>query len=187
MQRTLVSAAVLLLLSACFESHTPLGPPGEVARGASFIGVWRCHTPTMESDEIMTITVLPFDEHQLLLELKELTLVDGVEQSSPSDIERYRFYPSEIAAKSGGSDTPDKADPQILWNAQELGLSASAPAWTFVRIKQANKSSLIAQIVQDNALQGKSEQEKLSDLRKRVSDEAIYGEAISCKRVTDAD
>ncbi len=205
MQRTLVGAAVLLLLSACFESHTPLGPPGEVARGASFVGVWRCHTATMESDEIMTITVLPFDEHQLLLELKELTVVDGVEQSSPSDIERYRFYPSEIAAKSRGSDTPDQSrgsdtpdqsrasdtpdqsGPHILWNAQELGLSVTAPAWTFVRISLANKSSLVAQIVQDNALQGKTEQEKLGDLRNRVSDEAIYGEAIRCKRVPDAD
>ena len=174
MNRTLVSAALLLLLSACFESNTPLGPPGAMARGSSFVGVWRCRTPTMASNEIMMITVLPFDEHQLLLELKESTIVGDVEQSSPSDIERYRFYPSQLEAKSG---------PQILWNAQELG----TPNWVFVRIKQADKTSLTAQIVQDDALQGESEAEKLSDLRKRVSDEAIYGEAIRCKRVTDAD
>lgn len=179
MQRTLVSAAVVLLLSACFESHTPLGPPGAIARGSSFVGVWRCHTPTMESNEIMTITVLPFDEHQLLLELKELTVVDGTEQSSPSDIERYRFYPSQIAGESEDRNMTSKPESQILWNAQELGRTN----WVFVRISLANKSSLVAQIVQDNALQGETEPEKLSDLRKRVSDEAIYGEAISCRRV----
>ena len=177
MKRTLVSAALLLLLSACFESHTPLGPPGAVARGSSFVGIWRCHTPTMASNEIMTISVLPFDEQQLLVELKESTVVGDVEQSSLSDIERYRFYPSQIPAKSGA---------QIVWNAQELDLSATASNWVFVRIKQADQSSLTAQIVQDDALQGKTEQEKLSDLRKRVSDEAIYGEAITCKPKPDA-
>ena len=170
MNRTLVSAALLLMLSACFESHTPLGPPGAMARGSSFVGVWHCHTPAMASNEIMTITVLPFDEQQLLLELKESTIVGDAEQSSPSDIDRYRFYPSQLPAKSGA---------QILWNAQELG----TPNWVFVRIKQANQSSLTAQIVQDDALQGKSEAEKLSELRERVSDEVIYGDAISCKRV----
>ncbi len=177
MNRTLVSAALLLLLSACFESHTPLGPPGAIARGSSFVGTWRCHTPTMESNEIMTITVLPFDEQQLLVELKESVMVGDVEQSRPSDIERYRFYPSQIASKSGA---------QILWNAQELGLSATAPTWVFVRIKQAGNSSLTAQIVQDSALLGENELQKLNDLRKRVGDEAIYGEAISCKRVANA-
>ena len=173
MKRTLVSAALLLLLSACFESDTPLGPPGAIARGSSFVGIWRCHTPTMASNEIMTITVLPFDAQQLLVELKESAIVGDVEQSRPSDIDRYRFYPSQLDGKSG---------PQILWNAQELGKSN----WVFVRIKQAGKSNLTAQIVQDDALQGKTESEKLSDLRSRVSDEAIYGEAISCKQLPDA-
>ena len=210
MKRTLTTAAILLLLSACFESHTPLGPPGAVALGASFVGTWRCHTPTMESNEIMTITVLPFDEQQLLVELKESTIVGDVEQSRPSDIDRYRFYPSQLEDKSRDSDTADKSresdtadtsrdsdtadksrdsdtadtsGPQILWNAQELGQTT----WQFVRIKQADKSSLTAQIVEDNALQGETEQEKLSDLRKRVSDEAIYGDAISCKRMGNED
>ena len=168
MNRTLVSVAVVLLLSACFESHTPLGPPGTVARGSSFVGTWQCRTPTMESNEIMTITVLPFDEQQLLLELKERT--------GASDIEHYRFYPSEIVDKSG---------PQILWNAQELGFSAKAYSWVFVRIKQLSKSKLVAQIVQDKALLGETESEKLSELRKRVRDETIYGESISCTRVSD--
>jgi|GEM_PF-1456440 len=176
MNRTLVSAALLLLLSACFESSVPLGPPGATARSSSFVGTWRCTTPTMESNEIMTLTVLPFDEQQLLLELKESTIVNGTEQSSASDIARYRFYPSEIV---------DKVGAQILWNAQELGLSATAHAWAFVRIKQTDKSKLVAQIVQDDALQGKTEPEKLSNLRKRVRDEAIYGDAISCKRVAE--
>ena len=175
MKRTLVSATLLLLLSACFESQTPLGPPGAVARGASFVGSWSCTTPTMENTEIMTITVLPFDDQLLLLELKESTLVNGAEQASASDIERYRFYPSEIVNKSGA---------QILWNAQELG--KEAPDWVFVRIKQTGNSKLVAQIVQDDALQGKTEQEKLSDLRKRIRDDAIYGDAISCKRVAQA-
>ena len=172
MNRILLSAALLLLLSACFESHTPLGPPGEIARGSSFIGTWRCHTSTMESNEIMTLTVLPFDEQQLLLELKESSVIGDVEQPSASDIDRYRFYPSQLASKSG---------PQILWNAQELGQTT----WQFVRIKQADKSNLVAQIVQDDALLGKTEPEKLGELRKRVGDEAIYGEAIRCKRVVD--
>ncbi len=176
MNRTLVSVAVVLLLSACFESHTPLGPPGTVARGSSFVGTWQCRTPTMESNEIMTITALPFDEQQLLLELKESTLVDGVERTGASDIEHYRFYPSEIVDKSG---------PQILWNAQELGFSAKAYSWVFVRIKQLSKSKLVAQIVQDKALLGETESEKLSELRKRVRDETIYGESISCTRVSD--
>ena len=172
MNRTLVSVAVVLLLSACFESHTPLGPPGTVARGSSFVGTWQCRTPTMESNEIMTITSLPFDEQ----ELKESTLVDDIEKASASDIERYRFYPSEIVDKSG---------PQILWNAQELGFSAKAYSWVFVRIKQLSKSKLVAQIVQDKALLGETESEKLSELRKRVRDETIYGESISCTRVSD--
>lgn len=176
MNRALVSAALLLLLSACFESQTPLGPPGAVARGSSFVGTWRCRTPTMESNELMTLTVLPFDEQQLLLELKESTIVNGTEQSRASDIDRYRFYPSEIANKAGA---------QILWNAQELDLSATEPPWEFVRIKQLSNSSLVAQIVQDDALRGETELEKLSDLRKRVRDEAIYGDAISCKRVAE--
>ncbi len=175
MNRTLVSAIVLLLLSACFVSQTPLGPPGSVAIDANLLGTWRCHTPTMESNEIMTITALAFDAQQLLLELKESTLVDGVEQASASDIDRYRFYPSEVVAKSGR---------KILWNAQELG--KSTPVWSFLRIKQADQSTLVAQIVQDDALHGKTEQAKLSDLRKRVLEDAIYGESISCKRVVDA-
>ena len=170
-----VSAAVLILLSACFESQAPLGPPGSVAIDSHLLGTWRCHTPTMESNEIMTITVLAFDAHQLLLELKESTLVDGVEQASSSDIDRYRFYPSLVVSKSGR---------QILWNAQELG--KTSPVWSFLRIKQSDQSTLVAQIVQDDALHGKTEQAKLNDLRKRVLDEAIYGEAISCKRVADA-
>ena len=176
MNRTLIGAAVLLMLSACFEAHTPLGPPGAIARGSSFLGTWRCQTPTMASNEIMTITVLPFDEQQLLVELKESVVLGDVEQPSPADIERYRFYPSAIATQSGV---------QILWNAQELGWREAAPTWVFVRIKQSGKSSLVAQIVQDSALRGKTEREKLSELRKRVGDEAIYGDAISCKRVAN--
>jgi len=186
MNRTLISAALLLSLSACFESQTPLGPPGAVARGSGFVGVWKCRTPTMESHEIMTVTVLPFDAQQLLLELKESALIDGAEQPSASDIERYRFYPSEINDSSGDSAATDSAGPKIMWNAQALSLSGTAPTWVFVRIKQAGKSSLVAQIVQDGALHGKTEDEKRSDLRKRVQDEAIYGDAIRCKRVADA-
>ena len=175
MKRNLLSTTVLVLLSACFASQTPLGPPGSVAIDANLIGIWRCHTPTMESNEIMTITALAFDAQQLLLELKETTLVDGVEQISTSDIDQYRFYPSEVVAKSGK---------QILWNAQELG--KTTPAWSFLRIKQADQSTLVAQIVQDDALHGKTERAKLNDLRKRALEEAIYGEAIRCKRVADA-
>ena len=175
MNRILVSATLLLLLSACFVSQTPLGPPGSVAIDANLLGTWRCHTPTMESNEIMTVSAMAFDAHQLLLELKETTLVDGVEQASTSHIDRYRFYPSVVVAKSGK---------QILWNAQELG--KTTPAWSFLRIKHAGQSTLVAQIVQDDALHGKTEQAKLGDLRQRVLDEAIYGEAIRCKRVADA-
>ncbi len=182
MNRWLLSGLILLLLAACFESMAPLSPPGQPAcgndqfcHGTRFVGTWNCTSADMAKSETMIATILPFDAQQLLIELKD---------SSDPEPTRYRFYPTLVSAGNGSSQPgKGKAVSQILWNAQELKAKETPAKWNFVRIKQPKSTELIAQVVQDDALAGSSESDKMANLRERLMDESIYGAEVRCTLV----
>jgi len=159
MRRWLILAILAALLAGCLQSDVPLAPPGSSARSKALVGVWRCLSPNMEKGEFMTATVLPFDQQQLLLELKN---------SREAGVFRYRFYPS-------------REGKTVVWNAQELNPEGDGK-WSFARILLASSSSLIARVIQESALTGSTDAEKLADARARSADDSIYGDPFRCER-----
>lgn len=165
MRRTFVLGMLLLPLSACFESPQPLSNAVTEIRDSPLIGDWRCTSKDMEKDEFMSATVLAFDDHQLLVDLRH---------SAEPEIERYRMYPSLLGKLQ-------------LWNLQELREDGRASSWVFARLQSPSAQQLRVQIVNDSALSGPDVQAKLAELRTRAADERIYGDPIECERQKTAE
>lgn len=159
MRRSLLAGSLALLIG-CFQSTTPLGTPTEVLRDSALIGDWRCTAQTMDAAEFITVAVRAFDNKQLLVEVSEVG----------ADTDRYRFYPSKIGST-------------VLWNGQELRDDNAPGLWVFLALQQPMHDTLLARVVQDDALKGSTDAAKLADLRNRADGPDIFGEAISCARL----
>jgi hypothetical protein len=157
--RALARPALLLLaalLTACFESPLPLGPPEQGTIDPAFIGVWTCVDPK-DAKNVATITAVPFDAHQFYVEWQE----------EPDHVTRYRAYATRIGAET-------------LWNVEELDAKAGTGGFVFLRVRLGADRSLAMTLVQEDALHGLKGQPAIRAIRSRVLDPAIFGPFASC-------
>jgi hypothetical protein len=157
--RSLVRWSLLLLapvLTACFESPLPLGPPEQATIDPAFIGVWTCVDPK-DAKNVATITTVPFDAHQFYVEWQE----------EPDHLTRYRAYTTRLGAET-------------LWNVEALDAKAGTGGFVFLRVRLGADRSLAMTLVQDDALHGLKGEAALRDIRRRVQDAGLFGPFATC-------
>ena len=151
----LVMAAAL---PGCYESSSPLSPPGKVRHDAGLIGSWRCLPDGTRPDEHGSLEVFSFDDAQYYAEWRE-----------EEETTRYRAYGSQV----GGV---------ILLNVQELKAGSPAGKWVFLRYRLETPRSLKVGVVRQDSVKGLDEADALRAIRKRAADDALYEPLMACSR-----
>jgi hypothetical protein len=156
--RTRAWATLLLapLLSACYESPLPLGPPEQGTVDAAYVGTWTCVAPK-DAKNVAMVTTVPFDAHQFFVEWRE----------EPDHVTRYRAFATRV-----GSET--------LWNVEELDAKPGTGGFVFMKARLAADRTLSLTLVQEDALHGLKGDAAIRDIRRRVQDVALYGPFATC-------
>jgi len=159
-----LGTVLLLLSSGCFASKRPLGPPKGGAIDERLIATWTCRPPDKEpkGQEETTMDVAAFDETQYIVEWREKN-----EDGSLEKPEYYRVYSTRVGAET-------------LLNVKELGTATGGGSWSFLRYRIEKDGLLHAWIVDDDAV-GAKDDAGLAVIRKRVADEKLYRDFMTCR------
>lgn len=146
-------AVLLLALSGCpFSTDTPLADPASARPDSRLVGSWR--TQDNESGEWNTLTILPFDEHEMVA-----IAPDG----TSGKIEAFRLFPTPIGTES-------------FLNLRQLGGEEDAEGWYFARY-QIVDDRLRLKIVDDGLFENRhfaSSAELQEFFRQHLSDPLLY-------------
>jgi hypothetical protein len=148
-------AVLILALSGCpFTSDRPLSDPASARTDSRLVGTWRTHDK--ESGEWNTLTILPFDEHEMVGITPEGT-------SGKTDV--FRLFPTDVGTES-------------FLNFRQLGGEAggSPEGWYFARYQIAG-GRLRLSIVDDGLFehrQFESSAELDDFVRQHLSDPLLY-------------
>ena len=154
--RGLIAAVGAIVVSGCYESPAPLGPPDQGVIEAGFIGTWSCVDPK-DAKNVATITTVPFDAHQFFVEWRE-----------PADhVTRYRAFTTRIGAET-------------LWNVEELDAKPGTSGFAFMKARLAADRTLSLTLVQEDALHGLKGAPAIAEITKRVQDPTLYGPFATC-------
>ncbi|HTO22071.1 MAG TPA: hypothetical protein VMQ10_06275 [Spirochaetia bacterium] len=141
----------LLLLSGCpFSSEHPLSDPASALPEKALVGQWRMQDP--DSGEWHTLSILPFDEHQMVAVTVE---------NDRGKVSGFRLFVTAVG-------------PERFLNLQELG--TSDPAWFFARF-EVDRDHLRLQIVDDTLFEKRSfasAAELTAFVRAHLSDPRLY-------------
>jgi hypothetical protein len=159
--RVLATAALglgTLVLCACYQSDSPLGPPdrGTIDRG--LVGTWTCVDPK-DASNTATVTAVAFDAHQYFVEWRE----------APDHVTRYRAWSTPI-------------DGHTLLNVQELDGPPLGRRAAFLRVRGEAGGRVSMAVVDADALKGLKGEAALQAIRRRVADPSLYGPFATCAR-----
>jgi hypothetical protein len=143
------------LLTACFQSPQPLGPP-TLAVDAAFIGAWTCVDPK-DAKNVAVVTTVPFDAHQFYVDWRE----------EPDHVTRYRAFATKVGAET-------------LWNVEELDDKAGSGGFVFMKARLAADRTLSLALVEEDALHGLKGAAALAEIRRRAADASLFGPFASC-------
>ena len=149
-------AVLLLALSGCpFSTDTPLADPASARPDSRLVGSWR--TQDKESGEWNTLTILPFDEHEMV----------GIAPDGTSGkIEAFRLFTTGIGMES-------------FLNLRQLDGEQSgggSEGWYFARY-QIVDDRLLLSIVDDGLFENRhfaSSAELQEFFRQHLSDPLLY-------------
>jgi hypothetical protein len=151
---------LLLLLGGCFTSRRPLGPREKGTLDDRLLATWTCIPPEKEAEgQQATLGVAAFDETQYILLWQER------KDERP---EYYRAYSSRVGAET-------------LLNVKPLGTAVSGGVWSFVRYRVEADGRLRAWIVDEDAVGARGEA-GLAVVRRRVAEERLYHDLMTCTR-----
>ena len=140
-----------LFLSGCpFSSDYPLSDPGSAVPEKALVGQWRMQDP--DSGEWHALTILPFDEHQMVAVSVE---------NDRGKVSGFRMFVTAVG-------------PARFLNLQELG--DSDPGWFYARF-DVDKDHLRLQIVDDTLFEKRSfdsSAELAAFVRAHLSDPRLY-------------
>ena len=142
----------------CYESTSPLSPPGSVRVEPVLMGTWRCVPDPVKPGENATLRVFRFDDVQYYFEW-----VEG------NEVSRLRAYGSRIGQT-------------VLLNVQELKAKDPSGKWIFVPYRLESPDKLRVAIVKEQAVKGLPEREALGAIRRRVTDDSLYEAWQICSR-----
>ena len=149
-------AVLLLALSGCpFSTDTPLADPASASPDSRLVGSWR--TQDKESGEWNTLTILPFDEHEMV----------GIAPDGTSGkVDAFRLFPTAIGTES-------------FLNFRQLGgeqSGAGSEGWYFARY-QIVDDRLRLKMVDDGLFENRhfaSSAELQEFFRQHLSDPLLY-------------
>ena len=156
--RPFVRSSLLLLapvLSACFQSPQPLGPPA-LAVDAAFVGTWTCVDPK-DAKNVAVVTTVPFDAHQVYVDWRE----------EPDHVTRYRAFATKVGAET-------------LWNVEELDEKPGAGGFVFMKARMAADRTLSLALVEEDALHGLKGAAALAEIKRRAADASLFGPFATC-------
>lgn len=157
----IVASAFVL---SCYESETPLSPPGEVGRDPKLLGTWHCvpdepdDPESEDASEHATLRVTPVDDSQYVAEWHE-----------DDEVLRYRAHGSKV---EGG----------VLLNVRELDSGTDAGGWVFLRYGFDSDGRLRLGVVRNDSVQGDAEAEQLDFIRKHASESSLYEPFAVCSK-----
>lgn len=124
-----VGLVAALLSSACYESAVPLDatPQGPVDR--ALLGTWRCLPIGGARDDAAATMAVTFPEARVYG-------IDWTEDGGQTN--RYRAFASSVMSR--------------LLNVQDVGATANATPWTFVRYTMLRPGVLFLQVASDDVL-----------------------------------
>ena len=152
-----LGVGLLLLPAGCYQSDRPLGPPQKGAIDTKLVGTWRCLATGDKPEESAALWVRPFDDTQYVVEWRD-----------PDDVAHYRAY-----ATSVGGET--------LLNLRELTSERAGEGWEFIRYRLEKDGRLRVWIVDDKAVGGLKGAPALSAIKKRVADDSLYHDLMTCQ------
>ena len=147
-----------LLLSGCYQSAVPLGPPDRGTIDPALVGTWTCVDPK-DASNTATVTSVAFDAHQYFVEWRE----------APDHVTRYRAWSTALGAGA-------------LLNVQELDREPAGRRVTFLRVRGGADGRVEMAVVAEDALKGQKGEAALQAIRWRVADPSLYGPFATCSR-----
>ncbi len=142
--------AVTVLAGCPFSSGTPLSEPAAAAPDARLVGTWQ--TQDSETGESNTLTILSFNEHEM---------VGFAREKNPDKLDAFRLFPTSIGRES-------------FLSLQELG--GDDKGWYYARYEMT-KDTLRLKIVDDGLFDGRtfSSSSQLADfIRLHSADPLLY-------------
>src|SRR4051794_21086926 len=152
-------ACVLLLapvLSACYQSTLPLGPPERATIDRALVGSWSCVDPKDATNRAV-VTSRPLDAHRYAIEWRE----------EPDHVTTYRAYATRIGSEA-------------LLNVEEVGPGRTDRRFVFLRARPIPGGGLSMAVVQEDALKGHTGKGAIAEITRRVADPTLYGPFATC-------
>jgi hypothetical protein len=152
-----MGGGLLLVLAGCYQSKLPLGPPQKGTIDTRLVGSWSCLASDSKAAGASSVWVHPFDDTQYVVEFHD-----------PEDVTHYRAYSTRV----GGAN---------LLNVRELTTKSGGDSWMFIRYRIETDGRLRVWIVDDDALGGLKGAPALSAIKKRVADDSLYHDLMTCQ------
>jgi hypothetical protein len=147
---------VLVPLAGCYQSAVPLGPRDRGTIDRALVGSWSCVDPKDPSNRAV-VTSTPADRHTYDIEWRE----------APDHVTRYRAYATPLGKEA-------------LLNVEEVGAARTDTRFVFLRARPTAGGGLSIAVVEEDALKGKTGATAIREIRRRVTDPALYGPFATC-------